>query len=604
MEAVHCEHAERCGGCPQIGRPYAEQLAVKQRRVQAALAAYAELASVAVEPTIAADPIVEYRTRAKLVVSEQGAIGLFATGTHDVVDIPRCRVLAPALSEAAGAVRRAIAEAKGPAARVLSGRALHAIDLREVRDADGEAKVLVTLIARAPAPSDDSLAAAASAVAGASHRVASVAVSFHAGDTPQVLGRGLRVLSGETVARDRIGAGPYHLASHGAFAQAHRGQAARIHDDIARALAPVSGKRVLELYAGSGALGLALASSGAEVVLVESFGGAAAQILDAAREQHIRRVRVEIGDAAEVATTLARRGERFDACIVNPPRRGVAVEAREAIGRLAPERLVYVSCDPDTLARDLDHFARLGLRARTASPRDMIPLTDEVETLVVLERAEPPAPRTVYEDDEIVVVDKPPHEPTTPQGDARISLLDRVRRLPGCADAVPVHRLDIGTSGACIFARRSDHVAAWSAALAADDATKEYLALGRGIVNDKGVVNRALMDEGRRREARTRYKRLEVASGHSLLRVRPDQGRMHQIRRHLASIGHPILGDARYGDARTNRYAEARWGLDRTFLHCAKIALTHPRTRAPVAFEAPLCGDLATVLARMRGARE
>src|SRR5207245_1854553 len=115
------------------------------------------------------------------------------------------------------------------------------------------------------------------------------------------------------------------------------------------------------------------------------------------------------------------------------------------------ERIVYVSCDPETLARDLDHFTRLGYAPASLHPLDMIPLTDEVETIAVIRRSDVPAPRIHYEDDDVVIVDKSPHEPTTPQGEYASSLLDRVRAR--FADAVPVHRLDIMTSGLVIFAK-------------------------------------------------------------------------------------------------------------------------------------------------------
>jgi 23S rRNA-/tRNA-specific pseudouridylate synthase len=222
---------------------------------------------------------------------------------------------------------------------------------------------------------------------------------------------------------------------------------------------------------------------------------------------------------------------------------------------------------------------------------------------VAILRAEaPPAPRVLYADGEAIVVDKDPHEPTTPQGEHPTSLLARVRALPGAAEAVPVHRLDAGTSGACVFARRAGFAEAWSRALADPGARKEYTAGVRGIAREKGVVSRPLPEGGRAREARSRYRRLRILGGHSLLRVVPEQGRTHQIRRHLAAIGRPLLGDARHGHAPTNRHLFERHGLDRPFLHCARLELTHPRTGAPVAVEAPLAGDLAAVLASLERA--
>jgi 23S rRNA-/tRNA-specific pseudouridylate synthase len=122
------------------------------------------------------------------------------------------------------------------------------------------------------------------------------------------------------------------------------------------------------------------------------------------------------------------------------------------------------------------------------------------------------------------------------------------------------------------------------------------VALVRGIPREKGTIRRALREEGKDLEATTRYRRREVIAGHGLVEARPDEGRTHQIRRHLASLGHPIVGDARYGHAPTNRHFEETASLDRTFLHCARIELTLDGTTHVL--ESPLAPDLALVLDR------
>jgi 23S rRNA (uracil1939-C5)-methyltransferase len=360
---------------------------------------------------------------------------------------------------------------------------------------------------------------------------------------------------------------------------------------------------VLELFAGSGALGLALAADGAQVLLADSFAPALAGAERAAREQRIAGVEVRTGDAAEVAAKLAAAGARFDAVVANPPRRGLAPALRDALATLAPPLLVYVSCEPTTLARDLAHLRRLGLAAGAIEAFDMIPLSDEVECAALLRPAAPPPPHVLFEDEGVLIVDKDPFEPTTPQGEHATSLLARVRRLPGAEEAVPVHRLDLGTSGACVFARRAALAGEWARALADPTAHKEYLAGVRGIAREKGVVTRPLLEHGRASAARTRYRRVRLLGGHSLLRVSPEQGRTHQIRRHLAAIGHPLLGDARHGHAPTNRHLYERHGLDRPFLHCARLGVAHPRTGERVVVESPLAADLAAVEASLEGPR-
>ena len=115
-----------------------------------------------------------------------------------------------------------------------------------------------------------------------------------------------------------------------------------------------------------------------------------------------------------------------------------------------------------------------------------------------------------------------------------------------------------------------------------------YLAGTRGVVPTKGSIARPSPEDKDDRPARTKYRRLAIFAGHCVARAMPDHGRPHQIRRHFASIGHPVLGDDRYGHPSTNRYFEEKYGLDRTFLHAARVELTHPSTGRRLVFEAGL----------------
>ncbi len=623
---VHCPHAERCAGCPAIEEGYAVQLEHKGARVDAAFARFASLEAVARAAVVGADAIEAYRTRAKLVVAGR-AVGLYAKdGDHVVVDLPGCRVLPATLGSVADALRAELAT--DDALR----RALLAVDLRDVALAEGSV-VLLTLVLDEAARFDAVRAAEALRVA--IPTLAMVAVSRRARRSPQLLGRGLRVIAGAARVDERVAAPGGRVvdvpAVPGGFVQAHRAQAARLRAHLVEeAGVPLAGARVIDAYAGAGALGLGLAAAGARVIAIESHAPSIERAVEAARRQGLD-FEGRVGDAAQVLTELAAASppprpspaggpKRADAdaaaaaeadaeaeaaaaaaaaespapdlIVLNPPRRGVAPAVRRAVAALAPTRVAYVSCAPDTLARDLDHLARLGWRAARVTPFDMIPLSREVETLAILSPA-PPTPLDVaHRADDAVVVIKSAHEPTTPHPDQPTSLLARVRaELDGFAEATAVHRLDEGTSGLVIVARTPGYVAAWSAALA--EGKKTYLALVRGVTRQKGVIRRPLSIDGATAPAITRYRRLAVAGGHSLLRVVPETGRTHQIRRHLASLGHPVLGDARYGHAPSNRHFEERHALDRTFLHCARLEL------AGLDLEAPLSGELRLVLDRL-----
>ncbi|HLK41262.1 MAG TPA: pseudouridine synthase [Polyangiaceae bacterium] len=608
-ERVACEHADRCGGCPIIGLSYSEQLALKRGRVVQSLSRYPSLELVYTDAVAPAEPIVGYRSRAKLIVAPGGKIGLFAKGGgHDVVDIPRCRVVSPAIARVVADLRARVsgAEATGGVLAPIDASGsggLRALDVREVRSGDTSHVLVTFVIDRARAAEIPALRDAAEALMRDRPEVVGVAVNLHDGRGPQILGGETVALSGVSSAPDRIGP-TSQFATFGSFVQAHRGQAERVQamlvDALGVARPPNRRLRVLDLYGGSGAIALALAAAGARVTLVESFAPAASQARVAARSQDLD-VDVECGDAAGVLRRLAVGHEEYDAAVLNPPRRGTSPATREWLSRLAPPTVAYVSCDPETLARDLDHFARLGYAATSLRPLDMIPLTDEVETVAVIRRGGAPTPPVVYEDAEILIVEKAPHEPTTPQGEYSSSLLTRARRIPGAELCVPVNKLDVGTSGLVVLARSPASVARWQAVFSAESTRDIYVAAVRGVTPAKGTVARDLRDGGKVLAARTRYRRLVVAAGHSVLRVVPDRARTHQIRRHLAAIGHPVLGDDRYGHMQTNRHFEEKNTLDRTFLHCVRLEISHPTTGARHVVESALPGDLRAVLERTGG---
>ena len=605
-EIVHCVHATLCPGCALIDRPLAAQLAAKAERVARAFAPFATLAALQPEPVRAADPVIDYRTRAKLAVAPGPRIGLFARGTHEVLDLPGCRVLAPAIAASVAALRRLLAEPPPGTEPVLraedegSGR-LRAVDLREVQGERGPG-VLLTLVLRAPSPSQRALDAACDALQAEVPLLRAIAVSLHDGKSPQLLGAAPRGLRGAPLHRDIVRPGaPWSFAAPGSFAQAHRAQAAAIHVEVQQALGKLEDARVLDVFAGSGALGLALAVAGARVTMVEAFAPAAQAAARAAREQQLdARIDVHAAPAEDEVPRLVAIGAHFDAAVVNPPRRGVAPRVRESLAALCSGPLVYVSCEPTTLARDLAHLAQLGWMTERVVPFDLMPQTGEVECVALLRRGEIPAVVVLFEDDEILAVDKPPFLATVPHPEREGSLLKRVRARAGAEQAVALHRLDADTSGVCLFAKRADFAAGWQRALADARTAKRYLALVRGVARESGHIATPLREGGRTLDAGTRYRRAEVLAGHALLEVTLETGRTHQIRRHLAAIGEAVLGDDRYGHAASNRHLFERYFLDRPFLHCGVIELCHPRTNTGLRIEAPLAADLAAVAARLR----
>jgi len=237
--------------------------------------------------------------------------------------------------------------------------------------------------------------------------------------------------------------------------------------------------------------------------------------------------------------------------------------------------------------------------------------------------------RVLHEDAHLLVVDKPAGLVVHPgagnaSGTLVNALLRHVRDLSGVGGVLRpgiVHRLDRGTSGLLVVAKDDETHRDLVRQFAGRHVEKEYLALVHGhpparqgeidqpIGRDPVHRQRMSIRAPRGREARTSWRVEERFDGASLVRVRIHTGRTHQIRVHLASIGHPVAGDATYGGTRTpsSRRAEARaaiLALLRPALHAARLAFTHPATGERVSFVSPLPPDLADVLERLRAAAQ
>jgi 23S rRNA pseudouridine1911/1915/1917 synthase len=273
--------------------------------------------------------------------------------------------------------------------------------------------------------------------------------------------------------------------------------------------------------------------------------------------------------------------------------------ASHAGSRAAAQRLVdggHVTVDGEQ--RPKRHVLAGGERVRVDEPSAAAPV------------AAPPAARfaVAWEDEHLIVVDKPAGVVVHParghrQGTLAQALAGRIAGGPDPARAGVVHRLDRDTSGLLVLARSEPVHAALQAALRAREITREYLALVEGrpparrgtidapLGRDRRVRTRISTDTDDPRAAITHFEVERALPCDTLLRVRLETGRTHQIRAHLLAIGHPVAGDPEYG-------APGRHGLERQFLHAARLAFRHPVTGAELDVRSPLPDDLAAALAR------
>ncbi|HEY3999187.1 MAG TPA: pseudouridine synthase [Candidatus Xenobia bacterium] len=205
----------------------------------------------------------------------------------------------------------------------------------------------------------------------------------------------------------------------------------------------------------------------------------------------------------------------------------------------------------------------------------------------------------LYQDDDLVVVNKPSGL-LVHRGWARdpVVLMTMVRDQLG-QWVYPVHRIDRGASGAVLMALRPEIAATLAKGFEQGTVGKTYLALVRGITPDDGVIDHPVpRDDGVRVEAVTRYRRIDTFERYSFVEVQPQQGRLHQIRRHMKHISHPLIGDVRYGKGEHNRRFREEFDMHRLALHAWQLGFDHPNgTRLTIT--APLPEDLAGPFCRM-----
>jgi 23S rRNA pseudouridine1911/1915/1917 synthase len=272
--------------------------------------------------------------------------------------------------------------------------------------------------------------------------------------------------------------------------------------------------------------------------------------------------------------------------------------ADHAGSRAAAQRLIDAGrVQVDGAARPKRHVLAAGARVTV----DVAPAVSEPEVA-------PARFDLAYEDEHLLVVDKPAGVVVHPgPGHERGTLVQALEgRVAGGEDPERpgvVHRLDRDTSGLLLLARTEPVHAALQAMLAARGITREYLALVDGrpaarsgtidapLGRDRRVRTRISTDTDEPRAAITHFETVEARPGATLLRVRLQTGRTHQIRAHLRAIGHPVLGDPVYG-------VTGRLGLQRQFLHAERLALRHPVTGSGLDVRSPLPDDLAAALER------
>ena len=379
--APDCPQYPRCGGCQFRHMSYPAELEAKRRRVEDAIRRVGGL-DLPVSVILGAKNTQRYRNKVQLPVAagkEGPKIGFFRARSHDVVNVDDCLLQPETASALAHAVRRWMTDYAVPA---YDERA-HAGLVRHLFVRFSRTQALCCLVVNGEKlPHEQALV---EALRSAAPELAGVVLSVNKERTNVVLGRELRTLWGRDYLEDTL-CGLTFRISVPSFYQVNRDQCEVLYGKAVELAGLTGTETVVDLYCGIGTISLAMARHAGRVIGAEIVPSAVADAQANAARNGITNAEFFCGDAADTAARLAAQGLRPDVICVDPPRKGLAPEVVASIAQMAPERVVYVSCDPATLARDLARFAQLGYAARTAAAVDMFPRTAHVETVVCMVR--------------------------------------------------------------------------------------------------------------------------------------------------------------------------------------------------------------------------
>ena len=404
-----CQYFGRCGGCRLQHVDYAAQLGFKSKQVADALQRLGGLPPVEIRPIFAAPETYGYRNKMEFTVARGGlssissrdaaeepqatraarrglneglTVGLHEAERYDrVLDVERCLLQSERMNALLDESRRFFIEHGLTAYEQDSGEGLlRFLMLREGRGTD---EAMVNVVTSSPAVSE--LEPLAGRLAARVKETASVVMNVNPKKASVAVGIEEHLLGGRDHIRESVGGLSFQVSAN-SFFQTNSAQAERLFTIVLEAAALTGGETVFDLYAGTGAISLLLAQRSRWVYGVEV---AQAAVDDAARNaaaNGIANCTFLAGEVRFVLPELIAQGVTAQVVVADPPRAGFHPKALATLARLAPARIIYVSCNPATLARDLGDLARAGYRVEWVQPVDMFPHTPHIEAVARLER--------------------------------------------------------------------------------------------------------------------------------------------------------------------------------------------------------------------------
>lgn len=375
-----CPVYKKCGGCDFQGVPYEEQLKIKETQVRQLLAPFCK-----VHPIAGMKNPYHYRNKVHAVFSHDkkgnAVSGVYQKGTHIVVPVERCMIEDEKADEIIGSIRGLLKSFKIRTYDEDTGYGL----LRHVlvRRGFASGEILVVLVTASPVfPSKNNFVKALRKL---HPEITTIVQNVNGRGTSMVLGNQEKTLYGKGYIEDILCGYTFRISPK-SFYQVNPAQTEILYKKAIK-LAGLTGKElVLDAYCGIGTIGLIASRGAGQVIGVELNRDAVRDAVANAKRNQAKNVRFYCADAGKFMVDMAADGIKADVVFMDPPRSGSDVTFLDCLAKMAPKRVVYISCEPESLARDLKYLKKKGYQAEGAWPVDMFGWTGCVETVVMLSR--------------------------------------------------------------------------------------------------------------------------------------------------------------------------------------------------------------------------
>jgi 23S rRNA (uracil1939-C5)-methyltransferase len=381
-----CPYFGRCGGCRLQHVAYPAQLAFKAKQVTDVLERLGDVSGFDLRPIMGATEVYGYRNKMEFTVTRSASgevvIGLHEANRYDaVLDVDRCLLQSDAMNALLRETRRFFVEQRLSVYEQESGEGL--LRFLMLREGRGTGETMVNVVTAAPAVSE--LAPLGERLRSRTPAASSVVMNVNPKKASVAAGVEEHLLGGRDHVREQVGGLTFQISAN-SFFQTNTAQAERLFAVVVEAAALAGGETVLDLYAGTGAISLLLARRCQRVYGIEL---AQAAVDDAGRNaaaNGIDNCAFLAGEVRFVLPSLIAQGVNAEVVVADPPRAGFHPKALRALVRLGPSRIVYVSCNPATLARDAGELVRSGYRLQWVQPIDMFPHTPHIEAVARLDK--------------------------------------------------------------------------------------------------------------------------------------------------------------------------------------------------------------------------